>query len=233
MAANKKSLSKAIGSASLSHFSFENTVTLLVGEDEQKMIAYGSQLARDSEFFAAALKKEWAEGQTRTIKLPEESTAVMSHYLSYVYSMKLFTEDVTSIPAPDPDHQLEKCFELLASLYTCGERFLNRRIQQAVVTETIRFTRIPDENGERWFPGWEPVNIIYGGTPEGSPGRRLMVDLHVLMGDDEFALARSDLNASFVTDVIRSIFKIIKGLPFRGNGAPELKAEDYYGDGKQ
>lgn len=145
-------LHEAMDSALLSRFSDESTITLLVGEDEQKIIAYGSHLTRDSEFFAAALKKEWAEGQTRTIKLPEESTGTMSHYLSYVYSGKLFTESVTALPTPDQDDHIGKCFELLASLYICGERFMNRRIQQAAVREILRFTRILDEDSDTWIP---------------------------------------------------------------------------------
>lgn len=45
---------------------------MLVGIEEEQMMAHGSYLAGCSDFFRAALKKEWVEGQTRTLKLPEE-----------------------------------------------------------------------------------------------------------------------------------------------------------------
>jgi hypothetical protein len=60
-------------------FNQEDLVTLLVGPEQKKMVAHGTYLARDPEFFQAALKKEWIEGQIRIIILPEQSPEVMAH----------------------------------------------------------------------------------------------------------------------------------------------------------
>jgi hypothetical protein len=46
-------------------FNLNDTVILLVGPEEQKMLVHAHQITVHSEFFAAALKKEWVEGQTR------------------------------------------------------------------------------------------------------------------------------------------------------------------------
>lgn len=174
-----KTPDEAIDSALSSQFSPENTVTLLVGPNEQKMIAYGSQLTHESEFFKAALKKEWAEGQTRIIKLPEESPAVMAHYLSYLYSGKMFTEDIKSVPGAS----IGQCFDLLASLYVACERFLNTKAQATILAEILRLACTEDEDDMQWTPAAKSVAIIYGGTPDGSPARRLLVDLHVACGE--------------------------------------------------
>lgn len=71
------------------HFNAENVVTLLVGREKESMIAHTSYLTRTSEFFASALKKEWIEGQTRTIELIEETPKLMAHYLDWVYTAQL------------------------------------------------------------------------------------------------------------------------------------------------
>lgn len=61
----------SLGFAAPSSFDKTDLVTLLVGPNEHEIAVYGIFLTRSSEFFKAALKKEWVEGQTRVIKLPE------------------------------------------------------------------------------------------------------------------------------------------------------------------
>lgn len=73
--------------APLFSFNKSDIVTLLAGPDEHELIVYESCITRNSDFFRAAMKKEWTEGQTRTIKLPEESCIeTLTHYLNYAYS---------------------------------------------------------------------------------------------------------------------------------------------------
>lgn len=200
---------EAIDLASFDSFSSASTVKLLIGEDEQEVIAYGSYLVRDSQFFAAAMKKEWVEGKTREIKLPEEHTATVSHYLFYVYSGKLFTEDIMRV---DGD-TIGPCFQLLCSLFVSGERFMNRRLQNDLVKEILRLTCLPDRQRLHWYPTGEDVNIIYRGTPQGSPGRRLMVDLHVIMGTKDWMV--SGLENDFVIDVAKALYDKVQNLDFR------------------
>jgi hypothetical protein len=97
MTSSNKSPSEAPDAISVAQFSADGMVTLLVGKNEQTMIAQGDYLTRDSEFFAATMKKEWQEGQKRTIKLPEECPATMAHYLSFMYSGKLFAEEIATM----------------------------------------------------------------------------------------------------------------------------------------
>lgn len=73
----------------------DTMVTLLVGHEEQEMTVHGDRLARNSACFRAALRQEWLEGQTRTVKLPDESQAIVQHYIEYVYSGELPANTLT------------------------------------------------------------------------------------------------------------------------------------------
>lgn len=70
-------------------FSPDGTVTLVVGSEQKRMLVHSTYLTCDSDFFKAALKKEWVEGQSHVIKLPEEDPETMAHYMTFVYSDKL------------------------------------------------------------------------------------------------------------------------------------------------
>jgi len=73
-------------------FNEENAVTLLVGPEKKSMVVHVSYLTRTSEFFTAALKAVWIEGQTRTIDLGDKSLELMAHYLDWMYSTDLPTK---------------------------------------------------------------------------------------------------------------------------------------------
>jgi hypothetical protein len=224
MTASNKTPTEAIDSALSCHFTPDSYVTLLVGSDEHKMIAYSRQLTQDSDFFVAAMKKEWAEGQTRTIKLPEESPATMAHYLSYLYSGKLFTEDIKSVPGKE----ILPCFELLASLYVACERLLNSKLQCIILDEIKRLNFIPDENNTHWYPTAEIVAIIYNGTPESSPGRDFLVDLYVASPDLTWLSCQKSKSfvTEFVIDAMQAMHDKATGLQYQLN---RMAASHYYG----
>lgn len=71
-------------SATAFDYNSSDLVTLVVGEEQQEMIVHGTYLVRDSEFFAAAMKKEWPEGKSRRVELPEESSDTIGHYVTHV-----------------------------------------------------------------------------------------------------------------------------------------------------
>jgi hypothetical protein len=218
MTSSNKSPSEALDAISVAQFSADGMVTLLVGKNEQTTIAQGDYLTRDSEFFAAAMKKEWQEGQKRTIKLPEECPATMAHYLSFMHSGKLFAEEIATMDG----NQILPCYEMLASLYVCGERFLNRPLQSAIIKQSLRLFTIAEKNQTFWAPTDYSVNIIYRGTPEGSPDRRLLVDLQVVMGHKGWLDRKLDLE--FVTDVAKAYCDKVESLPWRKKA---LEAEKY------
>jgi hypothetical protein len=151
------------------NFNAENAITLLVGPKKQKMIVHASYITRISAFFAAALKKEWDEGQTRTIQLHEETPEMMAHYLDWVYTSQLPTKDCGLF---HPESAKIAAHDLLAELYVLGERRLDSDFQNAITAEFVRLRLILHGSpGCRTSQRVTSVNTIYQGTPVGSPAR--------------------------------------------------------------
>jgi len=182
------------------NFSHDDAVTLVVGPEKTKMTVHGAYLARDLEFFKAALKKEWVEGQTQVIKLPEEDPKTMAHYMSFVYHNKLPFEHMI----PKERRHFNARWPILIDLYVCGERFIHHAIQNAVIEEMLRLTHLRCPKGLRWFPTGSIVAAIYEGTPVGSPIRRLIVDMHVIHGSKDWL--STNASAEFLMDVTKAFY---------------------------
>lgn len=158
----------------------DDLVTLLVGSDEHKFVVHESCLTRSSEFFKAAMKKEWVEGQTRTIKLPEEDhPEAFAHYLNFAYHKKLPTE---SIEIRSNEGFSGGTYSELGRIYVIGERMLDKAVQNAIAREFIRLANLRSSNNKGEIPGPSCIDIIYKGTTSGSPMRHMMADFYVTQG---------------------------------------------------
>ena len=189
-------------------FNAENAVTLLVGPDKHSMIVHASYLARTSEFFASALKKEWTEGQTRIIELDEETPELMAHYLDWLYTTELPTKGCKSF---DLESSRVGTNDLLAELYVLGERRLDSQLRDAIITEFIRLRlAFHYASGCQSSQRVSAINIIYHGTPVGSPARRLMVDLSLRSGCPKCYTA-NDLDKAFLIDLTQAFFAAVHG----------------------
>jgi hypothetical protein len=182
---------------SSSKYNKDNMITLLVGEQEQEMQAYGCYLSLSSEFFQAALKKEWVEGQKRIVKLPEEKPETMTFYLDFLYGKGLPTNSTKD------DSCEGQVYYVLTELFAPGERLLDSSIRNACIKEIVRFTTIvsPDD---RYFPGNLAVNNIYNSTTARSPAQRLMVDFFMTSGNDKWV--NSELHPEFCQDLATAFF---------------------------
>lgn len=196
--ATEKLSSKAPTTNVTYSFDHDDAVTLHVGPTEHVLLAHGSFVTRDSDFFTTALKKKWAEGQTRVIKLPEERPEVVSHYLNYTYTKALPSHTVSWEPADTFTERSNEYQVLLAELYVLGERLLDTSIRNAAIEETIRLPWLP----KRMCPSKDAANIIYRGTTAESPARRLMTDIQLSFGTTSSLDITCD--AAFVLDVARA-----------------------------
>ena len=206
-------------------FSCDDAVTLVVGPEEKKMFVHGTYLTDCSDFFKAALKKEWTEGQTRVIKFPEEDSETMAHFMAFVYHGQL---PFNGILPTKKDHFTAR-WPILIELYLYGERFLYPIIQDAVINEILRLTRIACADGSTWYPSCKDVEKVYRGTPEGSPLRQLMVDMHVVQGDKNWLSETA--SAQFLLDVAKAFYDKINTHTVIGDfRLKELVNEDYLGE---
>jgi hypothetical protein len=173
----------------------------LIGPDEQKLLAFGHQLSEHSEFFKSALKNEWVEGQTRTIRLPEIHASQITQYLDFVHGHGLPTKHVDTFAALD-EFDLpgeDKSYGSLFELYIFGERVIDKNLQNATVKEVVRLTSLVDDAGAIWMPSEGTKCLAYKGTTSGSPARRLLADMRINLGPS------IDLDLELPIDYIRDV----------------------------
>ena len=72
------------------HYSSSPIITILVGKDPEHLFQVHEDLLIRSPFFAACLNNDsdFVEGQTKTIKLPDDSPAVVTHFIDWLYTGK-------------------------------------------------------------------------------------------------------------------------------------------------
>jgi hypothetical protein len=196
----------------------DEIITLLVGAEKTEMVAISSCLSFYSEFFRTALKKEWAEGQTRTVRLPEEEPGIIAQYLDFLLGKGLPTDSVQVA-----SHNGEG-YVALTTLFAFGERMLDSTLRNAIIWEIIRFTTIPSANGSYIYPGVNSINDIYNCTTSASPARRLMVDLYIHAGNTTWVV--DTLHPAFLKDLAEMLM-----LQVQGSGLScrvyRIAAEDY------
>jgi hypothetical protein len=175
-------------------FDHDDTSKLLVGEREHVLIGHASFITRDSDFFKAALKKEWPCGQTRVIKSPEELPHVVSFYLNHTYTKEISVSLTKTYSSDTVVLEPSEYTKLLAELYVLGERLLDRSIRYTVTENIMDLADFQPIN--------EPVNIIYGGTTAASPARQLMVDIYLRFGSKDWLDDTYD--AAFLLDAAQA-----------------------------
>ena len=184
-------------------------ITLVIGADEQELLAHEDYLACDSAFLKAALKKEWAEGQTRTIKLPEEKPDLVAFYLDYLYGKGLPTDNTRY------NSRNGKVYNVLADLYALGERLQDDTIRNEVIDEIVRFSKVSDRDTGRHYPLDYAVTTIYESTTAGSQARRLLVELFVTNGEAKWVreISQPEFLCDLATASIAELHS--SGLPCR------------------
>ncbi|KAM0721339.1 hypothetical protein Q7P37_003043 [Cladosporium fusiforme] len=140
------------------------TTTLAVGEEGEEYKVHEALLSERSQFFASATKEDWEEGREHRVPLPDDT--------------------------PDPAEEREEDkrsknaheFDLLISSFVFGEKVQDGDFKDAIIDALIHAVAMQDEAGKRWYPTGKWTTQAYSGTPEGSPIRRLLVDMYVFHG---------------------------------------------------
>lgn len=118
----------------------DGMITLLVGPQEKAMVAHDDCLSRDSELFKAALRKEWREGQTHVVKLPEENPTDTGYYIEHLHGVELPTHKLSA--GSWPRTRPLAPYNLLATLYVLGERILDAKFQAKIMNEFSRLVYV-------------------------------------------------------------------------------------------
>ncbi|KAF2661610.1 hypothetical protein K491DRAFT_687382 [Lophiostoma macrostomum CBS 122681] len=200
------------------------TITLLVGPPPTAEAFYIHEhaICDRSPFIASAMKPEWAtlRPDPRTIELPEDDPAAFSLYMTWLYSGKLpilptsassstSTSTSTTIPALtdslDPD--AAEGHHTLAYAYILGERLLDASFKNAISDAYVLYAR-GSPPARRMYPSNEDIRIIYEGTSESAPIRKLLVDIWTCRGKHEWIEADPDLPREFLVEVTKGLLKV-------------------------
>lgn len=132
-------------------------------------------LARQSDFFKAALKKEWAKRSaedvtTVIICMPADYPEVFSIYAEWLYSGAIYSINNTAAS------QIDTEFKELALAHILGEKLIDRTFKNAIIDAFIEKI-ISDRTIDPALPV-----LVYDNTPSPSPLRRLLVDIYVQHG---------------------------------------------------
>lgn len=135
----------------------------MAGEDGTTFNVHENLIRGRSQFFAAALSKSWLERKEGRIDLPEDDPEIVQLYLQFLYSSRLaiqWTEDTAGI---QPHENLPEYYTL-AHLYVFGEKVRDIAFKNAVMDCFIWRMNTKVNDGVKWSPVGEVVDIIYKGT---------------------------------------------------------------------
>lgn len=100
-------------------------------------------------------------------------------YIQWLYGRKIFSRPTEAEGNEDSSYGE---LSLLVDAFVFGEKVQDGDFKDAVIDAVIASINVRDKTGECWYPCGSTVDRAYEGTPDGSPLRRLMVDIHVHHG---------------------------------------------------
>ncbi|EMC90829.1 hypothetical protein BAUCODRAFT_333970 [Baudoinia panamericana UAMH 10762] len=160
----------------------DEPVKILIGPKPVTLYVHEKVLVKHSAFFKTALKKQWREGQTRQVKLPDTNPKAFHRYVHWLYNSTITCKHAN----------LGLIYSRLIRLYILAEKLLDQECQDRVIDAIVSVMRQkfddpadPEAARAQEFPGNSLVNLVYRETPKGSPLRRLMLDAHLFCGNAE------------------------------------------------
>ncbi|KAI4928336.1 uncharacterized protein J4E92_005822 [Alternaria infectoria] len=199
-------------------------ITLVIGPAHEAVSIQVHQdiLTRTSEFFARALKPEWAAMRERPdhIELPAYTVKDVETYAHWLYSGKVPARCFDLYRTFEDGEENNPVWIDLATAYVFGEQILDRHYQQTVLNTMAgvqndsyddedkppdqRIINTPD------FPSEEAICVLYRGTPESSPIRALVADMcaYATLQDEDRKPDFNRLPREALVDVLDAIPKI-------------------------
>lgn len=176
-----------------------------MGKEEEEYRAHETLLSEGSGFFASAAKEEWKEGQEHRITLPDDTPSVVDLYVQWIYSGRVLSRKAGA--EEEGNDSIERGngheFDLLVGGFVFGEKVRDGDFKDAVIDALIHTVATPDDNGSCWYPMKKWVTQAYAGTPEGSPIRKLLVDMFMFNGQEDWL--EGEDNVDFLVDLGRRL----------------------------
>ena len=128
-------------------------------------------LSATSQFFKAAVKKEWTKALPREIQLSDEDPATFRTYVTWLYCHRLATS-----AANPSDETNDRTWKLLTKCYLLGEKLIDAKFKDSVIDAMLATMRSRSGGRSTLNPGTQAIKTLYEGTPKGSKARRLFAE---------------------------------------------------------
>jgi hypothetical protein len=169
-----------------------------VGEEGVEYKVHKVLLCEASEFFTS-------------VPLPDDTPSVVELYVQWIYTRRIVCRTDPVEEEGENEHGEEakrrgknaREFDLLIGGFVFGEKVQDGNFKDAIIDALIHTVATPDERNVCWFPTKKWVTLAYTGTPKGSPIRRLLVDMFMFNGRDDWM--EGEDNVDFLVDLGRRL----------------------------
>jgi hypothetical protein len=96
-------------------------------------------------------------------------------------------------------------------LYILGDRRLDKCVRNAVIQELARLSSLPDKSGIKHFMPTGVSKMCFDATPEGSPIRRLIIDVYVFIGRKCWLTTSGEEHPEFLLELSRALLEKVTG----------------------
>jgi|TARA_R110002003_G_scaffold115_2_gene9933 hypothetical protein len=94
----------------------------------------------------------------------------------------------------------------LSKLFVLAEKLMDAKSKEVVLAAMLALSKESFVDNGPYYPGIDSVQVIYEGTREDSPARRLLVQLFTEFGDAAFITAKVDeIPKDFLYDLSVSV----------------------------
>lgn len=135
------------------------TFVAIVGKTKKKFIMHTAITTRSSDFFTAAMSREWKEGQEKEVTLPDADEDAFAAYLQWMYTGEL------TLPKGHP-------FRALTGYYILGDFLGDSAFREAVLDGIVNLACEEDS-----YPGVLSIKAAWERTPKDSPIRKLYLQI--------------------------------------------------------
>lgn len=177
---------------------------MLVGTEpnQRRFSVHRDIITKRSKFFEAARSERWTKDPSKPVDLKHHEPEIFAMYLHCIYfdQVQETTADYTDIDtvkeAPSGRRQevADGMFEARVKLYLLADEMQDRPSTNLVINDLARLTA-----SLSLYPSGRAVGLAYASSLEGSPLRRLLVDLTL---HDSPILPKGNYPSEYLQDVI-------------------------------
>lgn len=183
-----------------------NPVLVKVGTPATLFYADEILLRENSAFFAAALKRDWREGQERTVELPEECPFAFNTWLNWINRRLLHLA-----PGPNQTRTEYAHMSRITKAYILGSVLLDAEFMDAVA-DVLTVETCTRENGKCIVPPGTLITLAYDKTPPSSKLRKFLVHRFANCGNVS-ELVTEDVDSRFLVDLTKFLADITRPAP--------------------